>query len=78
MPSLETVTVKYTKQQFIDYLESSVIPDLKIANKHMTALDFEAAVLFIKGSQTVGINLIENTAANCDDWGDDCDMGDTE
>lgn len=39
----------YTAAQFVDYLENTLIPDLKESGLEATAWDFETAVEFIRG-----------------------------
>lgn len=40
--------MKQEHSEFIDYLESTLIPDLKNSGRDMTAEDFEKAVKFIR------------------------------
>lgn len=42
-----------TKQEFIDYLKQTLIPDLVASDKAETAADFEAAVFFLEGAKNV-------------------------
>jgi len=47
----------YTKEEFIRYLEGTLLPDLIEAGTEHTALDFKACLLFMKGSDSVEFNL---------------------
>ena len=42
-----------TKAEFVEYLKSTLIPDLIESERTMTALDFMAAIEFINGAKTV-------------------------
>jgi hypothetical protein len=53
-----------TKEEFIDYIESTLIPDLIASGRDMTATDFKAAVLFIKGANKVKIDGDEVSKVN--------------
>ena len=39
----------WTRGNFIEFLENTLIPDLKESGRHATAEDFETAVFFMKG-----------------------------
>lgn len=39
----------WTRGDFIEFLEETLIPDLKESGRHATAEDFETAVFFMKG-----------------------------
>ena len=39
--------MRYTKEEFIDYLEKTLIPDLIESGSNQTALDFAACVWFM-------------------------------
>tara|TARA_Y100000033_G_scaffold40533_1_gene40575 strand:- start:165 stop:362 length:198 start_codon:yes stop_codon:yes gene_type:complete len=39
--------MRYTKEEFIDYLEQTLIPDLIESGSSQTALDFAACVWFM-------------------------------
>lgn len=43
-----TVKGKKAKENFVDYLEGTLIPDLKESGRTATAEDFETAVRYIK------------------------------
>lgn len=49
--------MEYTKEEFIRYLEGTLLPDLIESGTEHTALDFKACLLFIKGSEAVEFNL---------------------
>lgn len=42
-----------TKAEFVEYLKSTLIPDLIESGRDMTALDFMASIEFINGAETV-------------------------
>jgi hypothetical protein len=44
-----------TKQEFIDYLKDTLIPDLRDSGRDCTAADFCAAILFMEGAEEVEI-----------------------
>ena len=44
-----------TKEEFIAYLKSTLIPDLRESGRDGTASDFEAAVAFMEGAAAVSI-----------------------
>jgi hypothetical protein len=43
------------REQFLDYLQNILIPDLRASGNYATAADFCAAVLFIQGAKEVEI-----------------------
>ncbi len=52
--------MEQSKAEFIAYLQETLIPDLRESGRDATAADFEAAVLFMTGSNVV---RIENDTA---------------
>tara|TARA_B100000131_G_C17634774_1_gene417502 strand:+ start:144 stop:359 length:216 start_codon:yes stop_codon:yes gene_type:complete len=42
-------TKTWEREEFIWFLENTLIPDLKESGRHATAEDFETAVFFMKG-----------------------------
>jgi len=45
-----------TKDEFVAYLEETLIPDLIESGRVSTAADFNAAIFFMTGAQEVGID----------------------
>jgi hypothetical protein len=50
-----------SKQEFIAYLVGTLIPDLKESGREGTAMDFEAAILFMQGAKEVSFNHLNDT-----------------
>lgn len=50
---------RWTKDEFIAYLEETLIPDLYRSGNECTAADFEACVLFMQGANEVAFNTMD-------------------
>ena len=48
--------MEFTKEEFIAFLEGTLIPDLKESGTFATASDFSAAVLFLRGAEKVDVS----------------------
>ena len=55
--------MEYTKEEFIAFLEGTLIPDLKESGTFATASDFSAAVLFMRGAEKVEVALGDDGTA---------------
>lgn len=51
--------MKYNVKEFVEYLENTLIPDLRESGRNFTASDFDAAVLFLRGAKEVNIEEME-------------------
>jgi len=51
-----------TREEFVDYLEGSLIPDLRESGRNATADDFEVAVAFIEDIGLDEVNYGEKTS----------------